>query len=53
LAELLGDPAALAAMAARARDAIAGEYAWEMIARRTLTLYESLLREKAGGDHFK
>ncbi len=53
LAELLGDPAALAAMAARARDAIAGEYAWEMIARRTLTLYESLHRDEAGGDHFK
>jgi len=53
LAELLGDPAALTAMAARARDAMAGEYAWETIARRTLALYESLLCEKAGGDPFK
>jgi glycosyltransferase involved in cell wall biosynthesis len=53
LAELLADPAALMAMAARARDALAGNYAWETIARRTLTLYESLLRERAGGDPVK
>jgi glycosyltransferase involved in cell wall biosynthesis len=53
LAELLGDPAALTAIAARARDALAGKYAWETIARRTLALYESLLRERAGGDPVK
>jgi glycosyltransferase involved in cell wall biosynthesis len=53
LAELLGDPAALTAMAARAWDALAGEYTWEAIARRTLALYESLLREWASGDPVK
>ena len=45
LAELLADPAALAALAERARSAAAGEYAWEAIGRRTLALYESLLGE--------
>ncbi|HUB35545.1 MAG TPA: glycosyltransferase family 4 protein [Solirubrobacteraceae bacterium] len=45
LVGLLGDPPALAAMAARARAAAAGPYAWEGIARRTLALYERLLRE--------
>jgi glycosyltransferase involved in cell wall biosynthesis len=45
LRELLGDPAALAGMASRARDAAAGEYAWGTIARRTIDLYESLLGE--------
>jgi glycosyltransferase involved in cell wall biosynthesis len=45
LRELLGDPAALAAMAARARAAAEEQYSWATIARRTLSLYESLLRE--------
>jgi glycosyltransferase involved in cell wall biosynthesis len=45
LGELLGDPAALAAMTGHARAAAAGEYAWEGVARRTLALYESLLRD--------
>jgi glycosyltransferase involved in cell wall biosynthesis len=45
LVELLGDRAALAALAQRARALAAGDYAWETIARRTLALYESLLRE--------
>ena len=40
LQELLGDPAALAAMAARAREAAQGEYGWGTIATRTLDLYE-------------
>jgi len=40
---LLDDPAALSAMAARARAAAAGEYGWESIARRTIALYERLL----------
>ena len=43
LGELLGDPAALAAMGDRARAAVAQEYAWEQIAARTLALYGSLL----------
>jgi len=43
LEELLGDPAALAVMAGRARAAAAGEYAWDAIAQRTLELYERLL----------
>jgi glycosyltransferase involved in cell wall biosynthesis len=43
LERLLGDPAELAAMAGRAREAAAGEYAWEDIARRTLELYARLL----------
>ncbi|HYM45781.1 MAG TPA: glycosyltransferase family 4 protein [Solirubrobacteraceae bacterium] len=45
LRELLDDPAALAAMAERARAAADGPYAWGGIARRTLGLYEELLRE--------
>ena len=45
LQELLGDPAALAAMAARAREAAQGEYGWGTIATRTLDLYRSLLSE--------
>jgi glycosyltransferase involved in cell wall biosynthesis len=45
LGELLGDPAALAAMADRARAVAVGEYAWDGIAHRTLALYESLLEE--------
>jgi glycosyltransferase involved in cell wall biosynthesis len=43
LVELLGDPAALAAMAARASEAAAREYSWADIGRRTLALYEELL----------
>jgi glycosyltransferase involved in cell wall biosynthesis len=45
LRTLLGDPAALAALAEHARAAAAGPYSWETIGRRTLELYESLLRE--------
>ena len=44
LAGLLADPAALAALGARARRCCAGEYAWDAIATRTLALYEQLLR---------
>jgi glycosyltransferase involved in cell wall biosynthesis len=43
LQELLSDPAALAAMAGRARAAAAGPYSWDVIARRTLELYRSLI----------
>jgi glycosyltransferase involved in cell wall biosynthesis len=43
LVELLGDSWALAEMAARAGDAIAGRYSWEAIARAHLELYERLL----------
>jgi glycosyltransferase involved in cell wall biosynthesis len=43
LRELLGDPAALAEMSARARAAAEGPYSWESIARAHLRLYESLL----------
>jgi glycosyltransferase involved in cell wall biosynthesis len=43
LHELLSDPAALSAMAERARAAAAGPYSWDEIGRRTLGLYESLL----------
>jgi glycosyltransferase involved in cell wall biosynthesis len=43
LLELLGDRAALAAMADSAQAAAAGPYSWDGIARRTLALYESLL----------
>ena len=45
LTDLLEDRAALARMSERARAAAAGEYAWELIARRTLALYKSLLGE--------
>jgi glycosyltransferase involved in cell wall biosynthesis len=40
----------LAALASRAREAAAGEYGWDTIARRTLDLYAELLGERAGGD---
>jgi len=43
LGELLGDRAALSRMADAAREAAAGAYAWEAVARRTLELYETLL----------
>jgi glycosyltransferase involved in cell wall biosynthesis len=49
LVELLGDPAALAALAARSHAAAASEYGWPQIARRTLALYESLLGENPPG----
>jgi glycosyltransferase involved in cell wall biosynthesis len=42
LQELLSDPAALAAMAERARVAASGPYSWDAVARRTLDLYRSL-----------
>jgi glycosyltransferase involved in cell wall biosynthesis len=42
LRELLGDPAALAAMSSRARAAAEGKYSWGTIARQTLDLYRSL-----------
>jgi glycosyltransferase involved in cell wall biosynthesis len=42
LRELLADPAALSAMAKRARAAAAGPYSWDAIAQRTLELYRSL-----------
>ncbi|MGH2902828.1 MAG: glycosyltransferase family 4 protein [Solirubrobacteraceae bacterium] len=48
LRELLGDPAALAALATHAREAAEGKYSWGAIARQTLDLYESLLRETPG-----
>ncbi len=40
--ELLGDSAALATLASRARDVAEGKYAWDTIARQTLDLYRSL-----------
>jgi glycosyltransferase involved in cell wall biosynthesis len=43
LGELLGDPPALGALAAAARAAAAGPYAWDVIAERTLALYGRLL----------
>ncbi len=43
LSELLGDRALLSRMADAAREAAAGAYAWEAVARRTLALYEQLL----------
>ncbi len=43
LQELLSDPAALSAMAQRARAAAAGPYSWDEIAHRTLELYGSLM----------
>jgi glycosyltransferase involved in cell wall biosynthesis len=46
LRELLSDPAALSAMAERARAAAVGTYSWEEVARRTLELYEALLRNE-------
>ncbi len=42
LRELLGDPAALAEMAACARSAAAGPYSWEAVARAHLELYQRL-----------
>jgi glycosyltransferase involved in cell wall biosynthesis len=45
LAELLGDRAALGAIAANARALAQGQYSWEAVAAGTLELYRSLLRE--------
>jgi glycosyltransferase involved in cell wall biosynthesis len=42
LRELIGDPAALAALSSGAREAAEGKYSWGAIARRTLDLYRSL-----------
>ncbi|HST56268.1 MAG TPA: glycosyltransferase family 4 protein [Solirubrobacteraceae bacterium] len=42
LKELLGNPTALAEMAARAHAAAQGAYSWDAIARTTLALYERL-----------
>jgi glycosyltransferase involved in cell wall biosynthesis len=45
LRDLIGDSHRLEEMAAHARAAAAGPYAWEGIAAKTLSLYEALLRE--------
>jgi glycosyltransferase involved in cell wall biosynthesis len=45
LEDLLGDPTALAEMAAGARAAAAGPYAWQAIAAAHLRLYAQLLSE--------
>jgi glycosyltransferase involved in cell wall biosynthesis len=42
LAELIADPPARERLAAAAREAAAGPYSWDAIARQTLTLYEEL-----------
>ncbi len=47
LGELLADPAALSQLTERARAAASGPYSWREVARRTLELYELLLREGA------
>lgn len=44
IAALLADPTARAAMSESARAAAEGPYSWETIARRTLGLYQSLLK---------
>jgi len=44
LTSLLGDPARLERMAAASRAAAEGEYGWDDIAQRTLSLYASLRR---------
>jgi glycosyltransferase involved in cell wall biosynthesis len=48
LGELLGDPRARDAMAESAREAAAGRYSWQGVARETVALYERLLRGGAG-----
>ena len=45
LRKLLADPAALSAMAERARAAAAGQYSWDAIAYSTLELYRSLFAQ--------
>jgi glycosyltransferase involved in cell wall biosynthesis len=44
LRELLADPAERVALGRRAAAAAAGPYSWDEVARRTLALYEDLLR---------
>jgi glycosyltransferase involved in cell wall biosynthesis len=44
LSDLLADPQERAALGARAAAAAAGAYSWDRIARRTLDLYEELMR---------
>ena len=44
LSELTADPQARDHLAAAAREAAAGPYSWDAIARQTLTLYEELTR---------
>jgi glycosyltransferase involved in cell wall biosynthesis len=45
LRDLLGDRGALSQLGERAAAAAGGRYSWEQVARRTLELYEALLRE--------
>jgi glycosyltransferase involved in cell wall biosynthesis len=47
IAALLADPERRARMAAAGRAAAAGAYSWDAIARRTLALYDDLLRHNA------
>jgi glycosyltransferase involved in cell wall biosynthesis len=47
LATLLADPVRRERMAAAGRAAAAGPYSWDAIARRTLALYDELLRHNA------
>jgi glycosyltransferase involved in cell wall biosynthesis len=44
LSELIADPRARERLATAAREAAAGPYSWDVIARQTLTLYEELTR---------
>jgi glycosyltransferase involved in cell wall biosynthesis len=46
LAELVGDESARAEMAAAAREAAAGPYSWDEVARQTLALYRDLLARR-------
>jgi glycosyltransferase involved in cell wall biosynthesis len=46
LAELVGDEAARAEMAAAARDAAAGPHSWDEVARQTLSLYRELVERR-------
>ncbi len=46
LLQLLGNPAAVAELAERARAASEGAYSWRSIARRTLELYTELIEER-------
>ena len=43
LAELIGDPDASAALAARAAELASSDYSWDSIAERTLAIYRELL----------
>jgi glycosyltransferase involved in cell wall biosynthesis len=44
LSELTANPEARKRLASAAREAAAGPYSWDAVARRTLTLYEELVR---------